>query len=182
MKYAVYTAPTVEPVHLVEAKLHLRTVTGDTSEDDLLIAPLVTAAREYCENVTGRALAAQTIMAYPDDWGLWRLPRSPVVSVTSIKYYDEDNTEATLAAADYQVDTVDGLISILEEPSTSLRALNPIVVEYVAGYTACPKVVRQAMLLLIAHWYQNREAVGEAGGEIEIGVKRLLNQYREWWA
>jgi hypothetical protein len=38
------------------------------------------------------------------------------------------------------------------------------------------------MLLLIGHWYQNREAVGEAGGEIEMGVKRLLNQYREWWA
>ena len=181
MKYAVTTAPTVEPIHLTEAKLHLRTVTGDTSEDSLLIGPLVTSAREYCENVTGRALAAQTIKAYPDDWGLWQLPRTPIVSVTSIKYYDEDNTEYTLTAADYQLDTVDGLVLILEEPSTALRELNPIVIEYTAG-ADCPKAVRQAMLLLIGHWYQNREAVGEAGGEIEMGVKRLLNQYREWWA
>ena len=183
MKYAVFTEPVTEPVHLAEAKLHLRTVMGDTSEDSLLISPLVTAAREYCENVTGRALAAQTLKAYPESWGLWRLPRPPVVSITSVKYYDTDNTEYTLAATDYQLDTVDGQLLILEEPTISLRELNPIVVEYTAGYTMdCPKAVRQAMLLLIAHWYQNREALGEVGGEVEIGVKRLLSQFREWWA
>jgi uncharacterized phiE125 gp8 family phage protein len=181
MKYAVNTAPAAEPIHLVEAKLHLRTVTGDTSEDAMIISPLITAAREYCENVTGRALATQTITAYPEAWGLWRLPRAPVISVASIKYYDEDNAEYTLAAADYQLDTVDGQVLILDEPGTALRELNPIAVEYVAGYTDCPMTVRQAMLLLIAHWYQNREAVGDVGEELAIGVKRLLNQHKEWW-
>lgn len=193
MKYAVTTGPTVEPVHLAEAKLHLRTVTGDNSEDSLLIGPLVMAAREYCENVTGRALAEQTLKAYPEGWGLWRLPRPPVVSIASVKYYDTDNTEYTLAAADYQLDTVDGQLLILEEPTTTLRALNPIVVEYAAGYTTdCPRAVRQAMLLLVAHWYQNREAVmvemarsvraGSVSVEIDYSVRRLLNQYRVWWA
>ncbi len=64
------------------------------------------------------------------------------------------------------MDAVDGLVSILEEPNVELRALNPITVEYAAGYTtgnACPQSIRQAMLLLIGHWYQNREAVGVAG-------------------
>jgi uncharacterized phiE125 gp8 family phage protein len=191
MKYAVTTAPTAEPLHLVEAKQHLRTVTGDTSEDGLLISPLITAARDYCENVTGLALAPQTIQAYPTGWGLWRLPRPPIISVTSIKYYDEDNTVSTMAATDYQLDTVDGLVLILEEPSTVLRELNPIVIEYKAGYTTLPMLIRQAMLLLVAHWYQNREAINvdlaksirvDANAqEISYSVRRLLSQYKVWW-
>jgi len=183
MKYAVTTAPTVEPVTLADAKVHLRTVTGDTSEDSAIISPLITAAREFCENITGRALASQTVKAYPDAWGLWRLPRPPLTSVTSIKYYDEDNVEATLPAANYQADAVDGLVSVIYAPTAALRALNPIVVEYVTGYTTAPMAVRQAMLLLIGHWYTNREAVviGTASGEIDLTVHRLLNQYREWW-
>lgn len=183
MKYAVTTEPTVEPVTISDAKAHLRTLAGDITEDESVIFPLITAAREYCENITGRALASQTIKAYPDSWGLWRLPRPPLTAVTSVKYYDKDNAEYTLAAANYQVDTVDGIILILEEPSVALRELNPIVVEYTAGYSTCPKTIRQAMLLLIAHWYQNREAVvvGQVSTEVEITVGRLLKQWKVWW-
>lgn len=183
MKYAVTTAPTVEPVTISDAKAHLRTLAGDITEDAGIIVPLITAAREYCENITGRALAAQTIKAYPESWGLWRLPRPPLTAVTSVKYYDTDNTEYTLAATDYQADTVDGQILILAEPAVTLRELNPIVVEYTAGYTACPKAIRQAMLLLIAHWYQNREAVvvGQPTTEVQVTVERLLHQWKAWW-
>jgi len=181
MKYAVTTAPSTEPVTLADAKIHVRTVTGDTSEDSAVLTPLLTAAREFCENITGRALAPQTIKAYPESWGLWRLPRPPLSAVTSVKYYDTDNTEYTLSATEYQADTVDGQILILDEPAVTLRDLNPIVVEYTAGYTTCPKAIRQAMLLLIAHWYQNREAVGSASAEVDYTVKKLLNQYKVWW-
>lgn len=187
IKYAVTTAPTVEPISLADAKAHLRTITGDTSEDSAIITPLIQAAREYCENITGRALAAQTVKAYPDYWGLWRLPRPPLISVTSIKYYDEDNTEYTLAAVDYQVDAVDGQIHILTEPDVTLRDLNPIVVEYTCGYTtgnALPAAVRQAMLLLIGHWYMNRETVvagATTSVEIDLTTRALLRQYKAWW-
>lgn len=63
MNYSIATAPTVEPVTLADVKVYLRTITGDTTEDAAIITPLITAAREYCENITGRALAAQTIEA-----------------------------------------------------------------------------------------------------------------------
>ena len=186
LKNAVTTAPSVEPVTLADAKIHLRTVTGDTSEDSAVISPIITAARVYCENITGRALAAQTVKAYPEAWGLWRLPRPPITAVTSIKYYDVDDTEYTLAATEYQSDMIDGRILIKENPDEELRDMNPIVVEYTAGYTTgntCPQTIRQAMLLLIAHWYQNREAVitGSVSAEVDIGVRRLLNQYKAWW-
>lgn len=187
MKHAVTIAPTAEPIYLEEAKIHLRTITGDTSEDSVIITPLIQAAREYCENITGRALALQTVKAYPNDWELWRLPRPPLIAVTSIKYYGEDDTEYTLDAADYQVDTVDGLVSILEKPNITLRGLNPIVIEYTCGYTtgnALPMAIRQALLLLIGHWYTNREAVtpgATTSVEIDLTTRALLRQYKVWW-
>lgn len=184
MKYAVTTAPTVEPVTLADAKVHLRTVTGDTSEDSAIITPLITAAREYCENITGRALAPQTVKAYPHGWGAhpneWRLPHPPLTAVTSIKYYGTDNAEHTLAAEDYQVDTVDGLINILKEPGLTLRDLNPIVAEYTCGYATAPKPIRQAMLLWIADKYQNRG--DDLAEKTDTAIHNLLNQYKVWWA
>ena len=184
MKYAVTTAPTTEPVSLADARMHLRIIPGDTSEDSTIITPLITAAREYCENITGRALAPQTVKAYPQGWGEhpneWRLPHPPLTAVTSIKYYDEDGTEYTLDSGDYQVDTVDGLIDILEIPSVSLRDLNPIEVEFACGYTTAPKSIRQAMLLFIAEKYQNR---GDIPSEkVDAAIKSLLYQYKVWWA
>ena len=181
MKYAVTTAPATEPVSLADAKVHIRTVTGDTSEDAAIITPLIVAAREYCENFTRRAFAPQTIKAYPDGWeDNIKLPMPPLVSVTSIKYYDEDATEYTLSTDDYQVDTIGGTVQILTQPDEVLRKLNPIVIEYSAGYTSLPKTMRQAMLLFIADKYQNRG--DEPSEKAAEAIKHLLYQHKAGWA
>lgn len=47
-----------------------------------------------------------------------------------------------------------------------------------------PKTIKQALLLLIAHWYTNREAVVATNvvpREVALTVDALLNQYRKWW-
>lgn len=183
IKGVVTTAPSTEPVSLADAKIHLRTVMGDTSEDSAIITPLLSAAREYCENITGRALAAQTVKAYPDTWGtypnMWQLPMIPIVSITSVKYYDENGTEYVMDSSDYQTDLPYGTMIILDEPTVALRKLNPIIVEYSAGYTAVPKSIRQAMLLYIADKYQNRG--DELQEKVANAIDRLLYQYKAWW-
>ncbi len=185
MNYSIATAPAVEPVTLADAKVHLRTITGDASEDAAIITPLITAAREYCENITGRAFAAQTIEAYPDRFApIIELPRSPVISVTSVVYTDADGNETTMDAGDYLVDGKFGRIAFKKIPSFNPAILNPIKITYTAGLESVPRTVRQAMLLLIGHWYENREAVvvgAVAAVKIELAVKNLLNQSRAWW-
>jgi uncharacterized phiE125 gp8 family phage protein len=135
------TPPALEPVHLVEAKAHLRITEAD---EDVLISALITAAREYCEGFQNRAYLTQT-------WELWldnfpvrdyiKLPQPPLQSVDSIKYYSTDNTEYTMDQADYFVDPKNepgkvGLAYGKRWPSITLRPFNAVCVQFVAGYPA----------------------------------------------
>jgi len=184
VKYRVTTAPTVEPVSIAEAQAQTRSVTTDTTENTLLTA-LIVAAREYCEKYTRRALAPQTIEAYPESfYQRMELPMPPLTAVTSIKYTDTTATENTFTG--YVVDTYSepGRIAIPENvsfPSFTQYVINPIKIVYTCGYTAAtiPKAIKQAILLLVGHWYINREAAGvEVSKPIEFSVKNLLSLYK----
>ena len=181
MKY-IATSPETEPLTLDDVKMHLRTLPGNDAEDTSIIMPLITAAREYCENITGRALATQIIKAYPDEFKpVIRLPHPPIISVESVKYTDENGTK-TMDTNEYVVD--DENIAFINIPTYKSRSLDPIEITYTAGYEVLPSSVRQAMLLLIGHWYFNREAVvvgAVTSVELQISVDRLLNQYKVWW-
>lgn len=192
MNYKISTPIDVEPLTVADVKLHLR-LTSDTTEDPL-IASLITAAREYCEGITGRSFATQTITAYLDSFpgaDFIELDRPPLQSVTSIKYKDYAGTETTMTATtDYLVDTDSDIGRIVlaygkSWPSFTPYPYNPITIIYKAGYTTLPKSLEQAMLLLIGHWYEHREATDEITGgklaSIEFAVGVLLDQYRTRW-
>lgn len=188
MADVLYTAPTSEPLTLDEAKEHLRV---DGTDEDMLISSLILAAREYCENYLNKALITQTRELWLDDWpdeDYIKL-KGPLVSVTSIKYYDTDDTETTFASTYYFVDTKSkpgrvGLNYSEIWPTTTLRPFNGVVVRYVCGYgdfDDVPQIVKNAMLLIIGHLFENREAsIDKALSEIPLGVKSLLGIDRVW--
>ncbi|MDA8212165.1 MAG: head-tail connector protein [Clostridia bacterium] len=186
MALKLITAPVSEPIDLTTAKSHLRV---DTIDDDSLITSLIIAAREYAQGFQNRAFVTQTYELWLDAWPEYiQIPRPPLQSITSIKYYGTDNAEYTLAPADYFVDSVSEpgravLAYGKSWPSTTLRPANGIVVTFVAGYGAVasvPQQVKQAMLLLIGHWNENREAAisGAISREIEFAVHALLTMDR----
>ncbi len=104
MPNRLITAPAVEPVTLAEARLHLRVI--DTSEDTL-ITSLIVAAREYCENFTGRKLIQQTwdliLDAFPAD-GV-SLTYAPTMTIDSVTYLDTNGSSQVLSSALYVTDT-----------------------------------------------------------------------------
>lgn len=188
MALVLTQAPATEPVTLAEAKLHLRV---EIADDDALITSLITAAREWCERFQGRAYVTQTWQLWLDAWPEGdeiRLPRPPLQSVTSVKYYGADGAEYVMPATDYLVDikAEPGRIVLgygKTWPSVTLRPAGAIVVEFVAGYgdaSAVPQRVKQAILLLVGAWYQNREAVivGSISKELEFTIHALLWQDR----
>lgn len=187
MKYIVVAESTTEPVSLEEVKLFLRLLPDDTSEDNF-ISGLITASREYCENFTARALATQTIMLYLDSIpSEVEVPMPPLQSVDKIEVIDADKAAHELIVdTDYMIDS--GEISSIiftanaQEVAAHLYPINPVQITCTVGYDAdIPVSIKQAMLLLVAHWYENREAVatnGEVGERIALGVRSLCLQYK----
>lgn len=188
MALVLVTPPAAEPVSLPEAKAHLRV---DIADDDALISTLITAAREYCEAFQNRAYITQTWQLWLDAWPEGReikLPKPPLQRVNGIRYYGEDGIEYILPSEDYFVDTQSEPGRVVLAPGKSwpgiaLRPTNGVVVEFVAGYgnaTAVPQRVKQAILLLVGHWYEHREAVITAtvAKELEFTVQALLWQER----
>ena len=172
MQWKITTPPADEPITLAQAKAHLRV---DFTDDDVLIGALIVAAREYCEDVLGRALMAQTIEGVLDGepGDVILLPRPPLLSVQSIKFYDENDVATLVDPAEYLVDRTSqpGRVVLNAEgewPDVNLRPANSVTIEFTAGYgddaADVPAKFRQAMLLLIAHWYTHREEVSVGSG------------------
>lgn len=166
MALRLISGPAQEPILLSEAKAHLRV---DGTDDDALIMALIVAAREVAERIRNEALITQTwnyiLDAWPEGDELV-VPKPPLQSVSSITYKDEDGEEATFSSDNYIVDTdsVPGRVVLASGatwPSESLYPAGAITVQFTAGYGDepgdVPQHVRQAMLLMIGHWYENRE-------------------------
>lgn len=167
--WIIKSAPSVEPVSLTEAKAHLN-VTG--TGDDALIGGLITAARELAEGFTRRAFVEQTIElkmdSFPANNYPIELPRPPLISISSITYLDADGTLRTMTATtEYLVNTHSqpGRVYLAYDQSwpTTRTLENAVTITFKAGYGSAaanvPQRVKQAILLLVGHWYANREEI-----------------------
>lgn len=184
MGRVLVTPPATEPVTIAEAKAHVRVTSTD---EDGLITALVLAAREQAEMFTRRALMLQTwrltLDAFPlGDAPVW-IPLPPLQSVVSVLYFDEGGVQQTLPPARYQVDTSTepGRIAPAVDdawPGTEER-LNAVTIEFTAGFGTAqevPQSIKQAMLLLIGHWYEHRETVitGTIATSLPMAAEALL--------
>ena len=180
------TDATSEPITTAEAKLHLRV---DSSAEDTYIDSLVKAARVYCEKYTNRSFINTTwelqIDEFPaSDLDSILLLNSPVSSITSLKYIDDDGNEQTWSSANYQLDETREparLMPVVDVsyPSTQSDTFKAVQVRYVAGYGATassvPEGLRSAMLLLIGHMYDVR-IMTQVGSYSTVDM--LLNPYK----
>ena len=184
MRQTLVTPAASQPVTLAEAKVQCRVLHND---EDALITGLIAAATAHVEKQTGRAILAQTwrltLEGFADSI---TLPQSPLRSVTSVKYLNAAGTEQTLASSVYVVDATStpGRIVLAADNDWPVTADSPnaVVVEYQAGYDAAPAPIKHAILLLIGHWFANREAVnvGNITSELPLAVDALLKNFRAY--
>lgn len=182
--------PVVEPVTLSEAKAHCRI---DVEDDDALVAALISTAREHLERISRPQLAmtAQRWLFVADAWptsNTIELRPYPLLSVVEVRYTDAGGVETTIAPSEYQVDTYSqpGRLHMVNGwPSATLAPLNGLEIEFTAGYgvdvLSPPLALRQAVLLLVAHWYENRELALTTGAipkELPFAVKSLMGPWR----
>jgi uncharacterized phiE125 gp8 family phage protein len=125
------------------------------------------------------------------DYFAIRLPKPKCISVDSVTYLDLTATKQTLDPSTYYVDTS-------SEPARLVPAQNlfwPYTQQYLPGsikitFTTgsygdganvnnCPQTIMLAMLLLIGHWYKNRETSTELNlKNIPLGVGELLDIHK----
>jgi uncharacterized phiE125 gp8 family phage protein len=183
----VVTPPAVFPVTIAEAKAQCRI---DIDDENDLIYDFIGAATERVQLAARRTLMTTVYDLFFDAWP--RFPISlalpPVASVTGIYYTAEDTAEATWAATNYAVNTNSEPARIVYKrnastPSVTLEPVNAVRIRYTAGYgsttSAVPDRYRQAIRMLIGHYYENREALSVAQGlsmsELPLAVADLIN-------
>lgn len=197
MGLTLVTSPSADPISLIEAKAHCRV---EIDDDDGLLAGYILAARQHLEMETRRSFLTQTWdLTIDDEWPVHRkagvnrsrivIPRSPLQSVTSVTYVDLSGNTQTLATSQYRVAKADTDEWFLEPaydvvwPSVR-RVSAAVTVRFIAGYGSnpgdMPEPIRQAMLLLVGHWYENREAVnvGNIVNEMPLAVDSLVFPFR----
>lgn len=171
-------------VTVADMKRWLR-IEQEQTEDDVDLARLITAATEYCENATNRQLVTRSRTKNWDDFpgDEFTLPYPPLQSVTTIKYYDSAGVQQTVGGAVYDEDTAaePGVVSLAYGQTwpSNRGHRNDIEVIFVCGYgdaAAIPERFRTAIKLLVAHWYEHREAAtdGFVPKTIPMGLDSLL--------
>lgn len=177
MALRLITAPATYPVTRTEAKLHCRI---DGTDEDSLVDSYIAAATSFVENYTGRALVSQTWEQVLDDFSdAMLLPKGPVQSVTSVKYFDTSDVEQTLAADQYVLDNVSDPAWVVRPDDVTYPdvadGVNNVIIRFVAGYSDIPAEIKAAIMLLVSGWYDNRST-----GEIADTVHSLLSNHRSF--
>ena len=173
--------PGAEPVTLAEAKAELRVDHG--SEDDL-IGGLIRAAREEVEQTTELAMIEQgwrlAIDRMPGNCRVL-LRRGPVRAISA---YGRDGEAALLEPSDYQLDPLSRPARLhFEVAPGDLRIFNGIEIDFTAGYgeaaTDVPDLLKRAVLMLVAHWFEFRASFGQSQQPVSIpeGYRRLLASF-----
>ena len=149
--FSIHTQPALEPITLNEAKAHLHVTYTD---EDALIAAIITAARQYVEEHTWRAILTQTWNLFLDQMpgtcnfhlmypslalsggAIIKLPKGQLQTVDFYKYYDTSDVEQTLTPnTDYRVDTYSEPARIQQITTPSVYdKINAINIRFTCGW------------------------------------------------
>ncbi len=184
MPLSLVVPPAAPTVTLEQARAHLKV---DGTEEDALITDLVQAATRRVEFECSLALITQRWRYFRDCWprsGVLEIPIHPVRSVISVKALTPSGL-ITVDPAYYEVDMASRPARLRASPGFPPLAEGFNVVEVLleAGFGDAPDDVpadlRQAILLLTAFWFENREGSGAAdSGGIPAEAARILGSWR----
>lgn len=194
VKQIIKAEPAEEQVSIEVARLHLRLdeeLEGSPAghPDDELIGILIAAAREQAESYTGLSVVNREHVLTIDRFkgSYIELEVWPVTAITEVKYFDSDGVEQVWASDKYRLDNASRPARLYPGdegwPTTKMRE-NAVKVTFDAGFTVgspntlpMPKVLLQAMLLIIGHLYENRQDVihtNRTGGQLELPMGSIF--------
>ena len=158
------TAASAFSVTLAEAKAQCR-IDGD--DENALLNGLIAAADDVVGNMVGFPLGVENWAATIVGEGRIEVPLYPVTKLKAVG------------------DDLEGFALVREGEKAFIAGPWPaeaveVSVE-VGGFV--PPAIKLAQLLLIGHWYEQREAVSDKPlKEVPFAVESMVNLYRRGWA
>jgi len=187
-RYILVSRVAALPLSLAEAKKQLN-IDSDFTDDDDYITALIGAAADAFEGYTNTTLMESTYTTNRTCWTCpMELKRRPLISVTSIKYNDEDDVDQTVDSADYKAISEYPFGRIYFKDTFDYPTLanypSQITITFKAGlYSATADVVpslKQGLLEHVAYLYANRGDCSNenANDSLSVASKRFYNPYR----
>ena len=206
--FEVVTPPNYEPITLDEVKAQCRLddvtdydtdlkfliqVAREKVENDSERALVDQTRRVWVDQFPNAGARGQiTLNPFPSQPWLYggamqalEIAVKPVTSITSIIYMDQSGTWVTWDPSKYIADTVTYPVRITPQygliwPICRVR-INAVQVTFQCGHPSAgliPAAAKHAMRLLVGHWFENREAVGNVPQEIALGYESMINMLR----
>jgi uncharacterized phiE125 gp8 family phage protein len=170
-------------------KAHLRLGTGfasDTTQDEVLTG-FLRAAISAIEARTGKVLMTRSFswtLQFWRDRGSQGLPLAPVIAVTRVATIERNGAQSDVPPESYWLEQ-DSQRPRLKSISATLPKIptgGSAVIEFDAGFGPdwqdTPADLRQAVLMLAAHYYEYRHEIALGDGSMPFGVTTLIERYK----
>jgi uncharacterized phiE125 gp8 family phage protein len=173
-----------EPITLAEARKHIRV---DSPADDVLIEGYIVAAREWVEDYTGLVLSRREVtesvsgFTNPIKLRAWPIAADQPVSIA---YRDRTGVGQTVANAVLRAASRPGTVypaagARWPDSNTVDGAIDVTVTAGFVDAGSIPQVLKQAMLVLLTAFYEDREG-GEMIAAAERSARSLCRRYKRW--
>jgi uncharacterized phiE125 gp8 family phage protein len=178
--YKIVTEPSELAVDLLTVKAFCK-ITHDA--EDAFIPVLIKSATKIIEDESWLQIISAPWFLQVFEWpATWlEIGKGNVTSVTSVKYFDENDTEQTLPSDKYITDLTSwpARIFFKEQPSLSYK-LPYVRVYFTAGFgttaTNVPDDLKSALMLTTRMLYDKR--TGEDTLDIPPAAKHIARRYR----
>ncbi|MGC1504856.1 MAG: head-tail connector protein [Sulfitobacter sp.] len=175
------------PVETFKAHLRLGSGFGPGDVQDAVLLSFLRAAIAAVEGRTGKVLLERSFQQSVTSWRdsvMHMLPVAPVLAVTRLEQVDHQGTRVDVVPETYWLER-DGQGSRLRPVGAVLPRIaqgGSVVVHFDAGFAASwegvPADLRQAVLMLAAHYYEYRHDTGLSNGCMPFGVTSLIERYK----
>jgi uncharacterized phiE125 gp8 family phage protein len=185
MSSILLTGPSAEALSLDEAKTFLCVEHGD---DDQVITALIAVARTHIEIQSQLALITQSWRIVLDCWprhGRISVRPGPLQSLNVARVYDFSGNAYAIDTQGFVPDRGASTLAFVPwaVPAPG-RAVGGIELDVSVGFgdaaADLPESLRQAIRLLVSHWYDNRGIVAPDGQRVALPstVASLITPYR----
>ncbi len=186
MSLSLVTPPTDIPVSVADMKQHLRLLSSD---EDAVVQGLIAAATGWLDGpngVLGRCLVQQVWRQEFTGFCARLRLAMPDVSAVSI-FYDDGQAVQAVPASEYEIVTSAGAAWIrfhdtFAWPAVAQDVAFPVWANITCGFGApadVPAQIKLAIKMLVAMWFENREAAQPRGlDELPLSVRALISPWR----